>query len=496
MPPPVGRYGPTGLSAPYTHLQQAHLQQQQQQQQQQPQHHPVHAQSANTALPPPSLGGHPGFAAGNPNTNINPFTLSGTGIASGMSVGGFGADGGGTGLASHAAQMGFARGAQMQQQQLHQAHDGRLALETKAGGVKTRIRDVWKHNLPQEMAILRQLVEKYPYISMDTEFPGIVARPIGSFTNKADYHYQTLRCNVDLLKMIQLGITLFSPEGEVPPPNATDANGQPMGNGLVPAPCTWQFNFRFSLEDDMYAQESTAMLAKAGIDFTMHDKNGIDPHDFGALLISSGLVLLDDVHWVSFHSGYDFGYLMKIMLCTSLPENEEQFHTLLNIFFPSLYDIKYLMKHAGRNQAVNDTPLTPAAAQILANLGQKSGLQDIADELGVKRVGIAHQAGSDSLVTGEIYWKMRQLVFNGTIDKSKYSGQIWGLNGQMPGPYQIHPHQTPNLNGATIYSSTGTPSTPNAAQSVGNQTPQHHGLGTLTPGAVGGVLGQFALGKS
>lgn len=54
----------------------------------------------------------------------------------------------------------------MQQQQLHQAHDGRFTLEGKAGGVKTRIRDVWKHNLAQEMAILRQFVEKYPYISM------------------------------------------------------------------------------------------------------------------------------------------------------------------------------------------------------------------------------------------------------------------------------------------------------------------------------------------
>ena len=88
-----------------------------------------------------------------------------------MSVAGFAgaggaADAGGTGLASHAAQMGFARGAQMQKQQLHQAHDGRLALETKAGAVKTRIRDVWKHNLAQEMAVLRHLVEKYPYISM------------------------------------------------------------------------------------------------------------------------------------------------------------------------------------------------------------------------------------------------------------------------------------------------------------------------------------------
>lgn len=155
MPPPVGRYGPSGLAAPYT-LQQAHLQSQ----------HP-HAQSANTALPPPSLGGHPGFA-GNPNTNINPF-LSAAGVTNGMSVAGFasaGADGGGTGLASHAAQMGFARGAQIQQQQLHQGPDGRLALDSKTGAVKTRIRDVWKHNLAHELAVLRSLVDKYPYISM------------------------------------------------------------------------------------------------------------------------------------------------------------------------------------------------------------------------------------------------------------------------------------------------------------------------------------------
>src|SRR5262249_8008979 len=157
---------------------------------------------------------------------------------------------------------------------------------------------------------------------------------------KADYHYQTLRCNVDLLKMIQLGITLFSEDGEVPPATSVDANGQTYGNILAPAPCTWQFNFRFSLETDMYAQESTSMLAKAGIDFAMHERNGIDPHDFGALLITSGLVLLDDVHWISFHSGYDFGYLMKLMLCKPLPDDEHEFHHLLNIFFPSLYDIK------------------------------------------------------------------------------------------------------------------------------------------------------------
>ncbi|KAF8914983.1 CCR4-NOT regulatory complex component, partial [Haplosporangium bisporale] len=54
------------------------------------------------------------------------------------------------------------------------------------------IREVWAENLDQEMALLRDLVDQYPYLAMDTEFPGVVARPIGNFRTSADYHYQTL----------------------------------------------------------------------------------------------------------------------------------------------------------------------------------------------------------------------------------------------------------------------------------------------------------------
>jgi CCR4-NOT transcription complex subunit 7/8 len=38
----------------------------------------------------------------------------------------------------------------------------------------------------------------------------------------------------------------------------------------------------------------------AGIDFTRSIDNGIDQMEFGELLISSGLVLLDDVTWITF----------------------------------------------------------------------------------------------------------------------------------------------------------------------------------------------------
>jgi CCR4-NOT transcription complex subunit 7/8 len=336
--------------------------------------------------------------------------------------------------------------------------------------------------------------------SQDTEFPGIVARPIGQFTTKADYHYQTLRCNVDLLKMIQLGITLFKADGSLPPPDAMSPQKSQFHPSLQPIPCTWQFNFKFSLETDMYARESTQMLAKAGIDFDRHSKHGIDPNDFGALLISSGLVLDSDVHWISFHSGYDFGYLMKLMICKPLPEDEAQFHKYLEKFFPSLFDIKFILKHAGAKGQVNSgQPLSQDAAMMVQRVMTKSGLQDIAEELAVARVGQAHQAGSDSLLTGQVYFKMKEKIFNGVIEEDKYRSQVWGLNAQVPTNVAggARDFNTPNMNGATFYNN-GTPSTPqtgNINMAAGVQgsggpsahtpAPSYNPMGSMTPGAFG-----------
>jgi hypothetical protein len=60
-------------------------------------------------------------------------------------------------------------------------------------GETLRVREVWQENLEAEMEIVRNIVDEYPFLAMDTEFPGVVARPVGNFRNSGEYQYQTLR---------------------------------------------------------------------------------------------------------------------------------------------------------------------------------------------------------------------------------------------------------------------------------------------------------------
>jgi len=54
--------------------------------------------------------------------------------------------------------------------------------------------------------------------------------------------------------------------------------------------------------------------------------------------------LNDDIKWVTFHGGFDFGYLIRMLSGQDLPEDDMGFCNLLNIFFPSFFDIKFMLK--------------------------------------------------------------------------------------------------------------------------------------------------------
>ena len=150
MPPAVaGHYRPNNLSNPFNHFSQPHPSQ------------PSHYQPQASTYQPQSqhYANQPSFPSTQQNGQLNLF---GSGLANGSLGANYGANGlgsaSGTGLASQEAQMRFAHGAAIQQQQAEAAG--------MRGAGATRIREVWANNLAQEMDIIRNLIDKYPFVSM------------------------------------------------------------------------------------------------------------------------------------------------------------------------------------------------------------------------------------------------------------------------------------------------------------------------------------------
>lgn len=460
------------------------------------QQYATNQQGHATGLAPPSL------SAMNANSMSNAFSVNGNALSFSVGFGG-GALGmpGGTGLASQAVQMSF-NGASM-----HQQSNGTGDIGPRMGGSKNRIRDVWAGNLHEEIDLLRRVAVGCPYVAMNAEFPGVVARPMGAFNGRSDYHYQCMRCNVDLINMYQLGISLFTEDGDSPPATiqtsylGIDPENARIYGSVIHVPTTWQFHFRFSLKVDMYSEASIESSRQAGIDVPRMETEGIDPFVFGSLLMTSGLVCDEDVHWLACHGAYDLGHLTKILSVLPLPDDETGFDKIMKKFFPSIYDIKYLVKEAVRRHQLGQlTPLDPGTNEVMAKLEAKPGLDHLAECLKVRRVGPQHQAGSNSLLTGRLFFKIRERFFGGEMDE-EVSGKMYGIgnpeNKHQSSNFQSNPQHfnQENLPPSTNGFNNGTPSTPNTGSVVLVHTPGQSsnggGLGPLSPAGAGGVFGAF-----
>lgn len=232
---------------------------------------------------------------------------------------------------------------------------------------ESTIRDVYADNFIEEIKRLSFLVSKYNHVAMDTEFPGVVYQ---SNINTREVYYRTIKANVDKLKLIQVGITISDEWGNHPPDCST-----------------WQFNLKFDLNSDQYSSESIALLTNSGINFELLANRGINHDLFGEYLTTSGLLLNEDIHWVSFHGIYDFAYFLKIVTNLPLPETENGFFDALKLYFNNYYDIRFLVRF---------------------NENFRGSLAKLGTELNIPRVGTQHQAGSDSLITSDIYFKLKK----------------------------------------------------------------------------------------
>ncbi|PIA46072.1 hypothetical protein AQUCO_01600386v1 [Aquilegia coerulea] len=228
------------------------------------------------------------------------------------------------------------------------------------------IRKVWAHNIVGEFNLITSLLPQLPFISFDTEFPGTVYPPQNLHLPSSEL-YESVKKNVNATNIIQIGITL--------------SNGKTH--------YVWEFNFKdFNLSrGDLHNPDSINMLRDQGIDFEKNAQEGIASEKFIYLMLCSGLLRNSKVTWVGFHTSYDFGYLIKMLNGGKLPDHLKEFvHAVRWNFGGRVYDIKHMMKECE---------------------GLYGGLERVAKVLGVERTsGKCHEAGSDSLLTLQTFFKM------------------------------------------------------------------------------------------
>lgn len=125
---------------------------------------------------------------------------------------------------------------------------------------------------------------------------------------------------------------------------------------------------------------------QAGLTLDRHKTDGIPHRLMAEYLISSGLVVNKRNHWITFHGGADFGYLLKILSGEPLPIKEIDFFRKLKEYLCNFYDCKEIKREV---EYLN------------------GGLSKVAKDLEVDRVGAQHQAGSDAQLTLGVFFRLR-----------------------------------------------------------------------------------------
>ena len=112
----------------------------------------------------------------------------------------------------------------------------------------------------------------------------------------------------------------------------------------------------------------------------------------------------------------------------------------------------------------------------------------------VARIGPVHQAGSDSLLTGSVFFKMREVYREELLDDDEYNGRLYGLGKTAPLTMANGLYDSTSAHGLATYGRSAITTaererTPprESVNAIGqnSQAQAQQGMGLGTPGMMG-----------
>ncbi|XP_034570048.1 probable CCR4-associated factor 1 homolog 11 [Setaria viridis] len=210
------------------------------------------------------------------------------------------------------------------------------------------VTSVTAENFEAELDAIAALLQRYPIVVIDTEYPGTVHRPTAG-RRECDVtpgeRYALVKANVDELPAVQLGITLCDADGNVPVV-AAGADGRACQRA-------WEFTFSdFDPVRGRHAPESVAFLTSQGVDFPAARLRGVSSSAFAARLaaVLAPARLRGGLTWAAFGGAYDFAYMIKMLSGGQpLPGTWQEFMARArDLLGGGMFDAKYMAEHSGR----------------------------------------------------------------------------------------------------------------------------------------------------
>uniref|UniRef100_K3ZCT0 Uncharacterized protein n=2 Tax=Setaria italica TaxID=4555 RepID=K3ZCT0_SETIT len=247
---------------------------------------------------------------------------------------------------------------------------------------------VWRSNCAAEFSVILNRVRRRPrrlYISVDQEFCGGASVNPLHWPQDPENWYDYLSTFVHAGDVLQIGLALAL---EQPP-------------GVPPEPVMAR----------SYHPDTITFLLGHGHDLTRHKNEGVLPELACAALLRELPFGDPSVTWIWYHGDKDVAFLFKLLQRSGrLPPERHSFLQLVHDKLPSLYDVKVM-------------------AQVVQS-GYKGGLRRPAGMVRVERIGNAHQASSDAILTMACFSE---------LCKRCVHAKLLCRRGLLSGLEQIHP---------------------------------------------------------